>query len=451
MASVLDVFFESPSEGLFDQLTKEQLLEVAARYEICLTTKGKKLKESVALIVKAALVKLEVFDPDKPVGFDDDNDSAAQSSVIASTFSFEQRKELMLLEIEKAKLNREIEIRKLEVEALRFQLIGEGKIGDSTSGLTSSVRKGLDVANNIRLIPKFSETDVDTFFSLFERLADVMKWPDTEQSLMLHCVLTGKAQKAYSSLNARDSQNYHKVKEAVLKAYELVPEAYWQKFRNMRKPAEQTYCEFVRDLKIQLDRWCAASGVTSREDLHELFLLEQFKSTLSEHVSIFLTDRKVTSTEEAAILTDEYVLTHKCEVKRSRFKFSDSPTESVTSRHALSDKSERNFKSYADKNDRCAYCHLKGHWKKDCLALKGKLMRVKPEPKPALAISSVQTDNNSDCFDILQNLEKPVVPCNVGDVGYAPFITKGYVSLLGSTEKVPIKILRDMGASESFI
>lgn len=100
----------------------------------------------------------------------------------------------------------------------------------------------------------------------------------------------------------------------------------------------------MRDLKIQLDRWCAASGVTSREDLHELFLLEQFKSTLSEHVSIFLTDRKVTSTEEAAILTDEYVLTHKCEVKRSRFKFSDSPTESVTLRHALSDKSERNLK-----------------------------------------------------------------------------------------------------------
>lgn len=41
MASVLDVFFESPSEGLFDQLTKEQLLEVAARYEICLTTEEK--------------------------------------------------------------------------------------------------------------------------------------------------------------------------------------------------------------------------------------------------------------------------------------------------------------------------------------------------------------------------------------------------------------------------
>jgi len=268
MATGLDLFFESPCEELFDQLTKEQLLEVAAKYEICLTSKERKLKESVALIVKAALVKLEVFDPDKPDGSDEDDiDSVAQSSVNASTFSFKQRKELMLLEIEKVKLNREIEIRKLEVEAMRSQLIGEGKLEDSAKGQTGSVRKGLDVANNIKLIPKFSETDVDTFFSLFERLAGVMKWPDSEQTLMLQCVLTGKAQKAYSSLSVLDSQNYHKVKEAVLKAYELVPEAYRQKFRNMRKPAEQTYCEFVRDLKIQLDRWCTASGVTSREDL----------------------------------------------------------------------------------------------------------------------------------------------------------------------------------------
>lgn len=117
-----------------------------------------------------------------------------------------------------------------------------------------------------------------------------MKRPENEQTLILQCVLTGKAQKAYSLLSVHDKQNYHKVKEVVLKAYELVPEDYRQKFRNMRKPAEQTYCEFVRNVKIQLDRWCAALGVTSREDLHELFLLEQFKSTLPEHVSIFLTD-----------------------------------------------------------------------------------------------------------------------------------------------------------------
>ncbi len=452
MATELDLFYKSPSEELFDNLTKDQLLEVADKYEIPLTTKDKQLKRTVAVIVKAVLVNLDVLSVGEfAIG---DSDGVDQIAVNVSSLSFEQQKDLMLLEIERAKLNREVEIRRLEVEAMRFQLIGEGKLGGSFVGLNVSGKKGLDVANNVKLLPKFSETDVDTFFSLFERLADVMKWPDNEQTLLLQCVLTGKAQKAYSSLNVHDSQNYFKVKDAVLKAYELVPEAYRQKFRNMRKPAEQTYCEFARDLKIQLDRWCAASGANSREDLHELFLLEQFKSTLSEHVSTFLTDRNVTSTENAAILTDEYVLTHKCEVKKGRFKFSDVPTEGVTvSRQGLSEhnRGERNWKSYADKSDRCAYCHLKGHWKKDCLALKGKLMRVKFEHKPVLVVSSVQTDESDGYTDSLQKLEKSVALCNDGDVGYAPFITEGYVSLIGSTEKVPIRILRDTGASESFI
>ncbi len=102
---------------------------------------------------------------------------------------------------------------------------------------------------------------------------------------------------------------------------------------------------------------------------------------------------------------------------------------------------ERNWKIYADKSDRCAYCHLKGHWKKDYLALKGKLMHVKSEHKPVLVVSSVQTDEFDVYIDTLQKLEKSVALCNDGDVGYAPFITEGYVSLIGSTDKVPIKNL----------
>lgn len=34
---------------------------------------------------------------------------------------------------------------------------------------------------------------------------------------------------------------------------------------------------------------------------------------------------------------------------------------------------------------------------------------------------------------------------------YAPFITYGHVSIVGNETKVPVTILRDMGASESFI
>lgn len=236
----LDLFYRSPTEELFDQLTKEQLLEVAAKYGVPLNSKDKRLKETIVLIVKAALVALKVFDISVR---ETDEEQDVQISDLSLTFSFEQRKELMLLELEKAKLNREVEIHKLEVEVLRFQLISEGKLGN---GGAASPEIGCDVSSNIRLLPKFNEDDVDTFFSLFERLANMMKWPEKDQTVMLQCVLTGKAQKAISALSAQEGQKYQKIKGAVLRAYELVPEAYRQKFRNMRKFTEQTYCDCER-------------------------------------------------------------------------------------------------------------------------------------------------------------------------------------------------------------
>lgn len=53
---------------------------------------------------------------------------------------------------------------------------------------------------NIRLIPPFSERDVDKYFVLFERVATTLKWPKEIWPLLLQCVFTGKTQEAYASL-----------------------------------------------------------------------------------------------------------------------------------------------------------------------------------------------------------------------------------------------------------
>ena len=47
---------------------------------------------------------------------------------------------------------------------------------------------------------------------------------------LLQTVLKGKAQEAYTSFSLEDSQDYEKAKHAILQKYELVPEAYRQKF-----------------------------------------------------------------------------------------------------------------------------------------------------------------------------------------------------------------------------
>ena len=65
-----------------------------------------------------------------------------------------------------------------------------------------------DLVNNLRLLPRFSESDPDSFFSLFERITDTRDWPDVDRTMLLQCVLTGKAQDADSALSVSESKVY---------------------------------------------------------------------------------------------------------------------------------------------------------------------------------------------------------------------------------------------------
>ena len=64
--------------------------------------------------------------------------------------------------------------------------------------------------------------------------------------MLLQSVITGKAREIYTQLSVQQASNYDSVKQLILKGYELVPEAYRQRFRNCEKESKQTYVEFVR-------------------------------------------------------------------------------------------------------------------------------------------------------------------------------------------------------------
>ena len=49
--------------------------------------------------------------------------------------------------------------------------------------------------------------------------------------------------------------DYSCVKNAILKACELVPEAHCQKFRNYCKQESQTLVEFAHEKEVYFDRW----------------------------------------------------------------------------------------------------------------------------------------------------------------------------------------------------
>ncbi|KAJ8033563.1 Protein split ends [Holothuria leucospilota] len=159
----------------------------------------------------------------------------------------EEREMQMQMQREKEAREHEFRLKQLELGVIKAS---DPKIGLDTGGF--------DVSKHVKFVPKFQEDNVEKFFNRFEKLGEQLKWPRDKWSILIQSNFTGKAQEVYSALSIEDSMDYDKVKKAILQAYELVPEAYRQKFRKYRKADTQTYVEFAYQKERHFDRWCAS-------------------------------------------------------------------------------------------------------------------------------------------------------------------------------------------------
>ena len=95
---------------------------------------------------------------------------------------------------------------------------------------------------------------------------------------LLQCRLVGKAQKVYVTLKEDLSSDQDSVKEIILKVYKLVPEAYRQKFCELKKYPNQTYVGFERLKEQFLNEWPRPKEISDFNSQKELVLVEEFKA-----------------------------------------------------------------------------------------------------------------------------------------------------------------------------
>lgn len=164
-------------------------------------------------------------------------------------------------------------------------------------------------------------------------------------------------------------------------------------------------------------------------------------------MSTYLNEQKVSEVSKAAVLVDEYVLTHKpVFVHRP---FSIKPIESIngagkgnTSGAAVTPEmiksarlSEPEVKGereeVRDRDVMCCYCKKKGHIVATCPVLK------KLNSKPVALVNKIE--------------EAEEIPESSDLAHFTPFVMDGFVSLPGCNDRVPVKMLRDTAASQSFI
>ncbi|KAG1952330.1 gag-pol fusion protein [Pimephales promelas] len=456
----LQSFVEHPSLEQFDQCRKDDLLKIADHYKIVVVRQA--LKKDIKNAIFERLVEINIFSrpgvnlrQTRPLGAgmrvssegvsdEEQSETGAEVDVGAETKAvlppFDPSSPASIgsgngrLRVEAEK---EVKLRQLELEALK---VASGsaerapRVEACVAVSPGDHSPAFDVSKHIALVPPFRETEVDTYFNAFERIASSLRWPKDVWSLLLQCKLVGKAQDVCSTLSLEESLQYDTVKSAILRAYELVPEAYRQRFRNHQKLASQTFVEFAREKGNLFDKWCNASKVTDFNSLRELLLLEEFKKCLPERVVVYLNEQKVNSLSQAAVLADEFVLTHKTVFSSAR----PEKNSSVQSTHPQPSRAKSPSPRLKEVRE-CFYCHKQGHVIADCLTLK----RKQQQQQPSKSVGFVNS--------VMENTDD-IAGLSCVDSGYSPFVLKGLISLTGKPEdQREIQMLRDTGAAHSFM
>ncbi|XP_029927354.1 uncharacterized protein LOC115373220 [Myripristis murdjan] len=171
--------------------------------------------------------------------------------------------------------------------------------------------------------------------------------------------------------------------------------------------------------------------------MRELILLEEFKNCLPEKVVVYLNEQKVASLTAAAVLADEFALTHK-----SVFSPPGRRDSGPVDRRVKSPKSARRNQTAAPEARECFYCREPGHLIAACPVLKKK--EQSKNAKGPTPVGLIQT--RSDSVQPSNLSEKELI-----DSDFRPFVTQGFVSLVGEERKVPVTILRDTGAKQTII
>ena len=341
LQDVINEIEETRSLEPLKKLKKENLVKVAAHYGI--TPAIGVTKSHILNLIKDHCFEHDIIDEveEKPIAetaeivrlkldFEREERRLAREAEKAlqdAQFAEAQKaRELRLAELKEARELRELELKAeqekallvAEIEAKKEAAAREHELKMASLGKQSPSDRAsvFDPARNIRLVPPFQEKEVDKYFAHFEKVADSLNWPKESWVLLLQSVLVGKAQEIYGSLSVEQSSNYEHVKEAILKAYELVPEAYRQKFRNYLKYDSKTHVEFAREKENLFNRWCHSKEIGQDfKKLKQMVLLEEFKDKVRPDIRSHLDEQKVEELEKAAIMADDYALTHKMSSK----------------------------------------------------------------------------------------------------------------------------------------
>ncbi|XP_069168641.1 calponin homology domain-containing protein DDB_G0272472-like [Procambarus clarkii] len=215
----------------------------------------------------------------------------------------EKEKEKAQVEKEKAQVEKEKErTKQMQIEANRT--LAEQRIEHGLPESTTQVSHSQDVRVREKDIPLFVPEEAESFFEHFEKVASIKEWPQEEWAQLVQLRLTGAAREAYTQLSLEECQDYATVKSSILRSFQLTPEAYRKRFREMIKVGACTFAETARDLERRFQKWIEAAGVGSYADLKQLMVMEKFLEMMHPETKFKIQEAGIMEVKDAADRAD---------------------------------------------------------------------------------------------------------------------------------------------------
>lgn len=178
-------------------------------------------------------------------------------------------------------------------------------------GGTSAEQSATQGPARVPQLPQLQEVDdIEQYFTIFERMAEVYLWKKEDWAVHLIPFLTGKARSAFVAMSPALSLDYDKVKEVILKKYEISPETYRLRFRSLDTPADESPMELYVRLRDLFSKWVRLE-TSSKMDLMQTLVLEQYMRVLYPEVRTWVKERNPLTAEEAASFVDAYITARK--------------------------------------------------------------------------------------------------------------------------------------------
>lgn len=454
----LEAFVSNPSQEVSKEgsFNRNQWVDIATHYEIPITKKMS--KRNIRMKVLDYLVEKELIDERHEPTYESSEWELRKFELEYQREERERDREER--EREREERERERKHEREERERVRQHELEMARLGQprGQSGDVTTDNFNRDWSRAKQLIPKFSEDDPDEFFTQFEETARTMEWPIDKWPFLVQTALTGKGLSVYLSLENDTKKEYQAVKREVLKAYEITGESYRRKFRNTRNGPDQHYLEYSRQLSKLMEKWWRFQDIKAIEDAKRVFLLEQFLEGVPTDVRIYLCQQSINNIQNAASLAEDYVLITGSKQKSSAWKngASEGHNQGNVSVHATHNKCqkvghyakecrvERPQKTTGKEKSTvvCFRCQERGHYSAECPRRAAAQASASGKQRVTqVAMSYADGDMLGD-----REVREEEPTSNLDS-----YVTSGNVALSEVGEEVPVKVLRDTGATQSLL